>query len=96
MSEEKWTPGPWHVDPKRKMRVANEKDETVCTTGTSDSLSHQWEGNAQLCSAAPAMYRGLEAVDEAFEKFWGDDEWPRKEIRAALKAARGERDGDAT
>ena len=50
------TPGPWTVDPRKKLRVIAENDNTVASTGCTDSLRDQWEANARLIAAAPTMY----------------------------------------
>ena len=56
------TPGPWHVDARFAMRVVNDVDATVATTGCSDSLSESWEANARLIAAAPDMLAALEML----------------------------------
>lgn len=45
--------------------------------------------HANLITAAPAMLEALKHADEATAQIVGPNEWPRKEIRAAIKAAEG-------
>jgi hypothetical protein len=65
--ELKHTPGPWHVDPKRGLRVANEEDYTVASTGCSDSHAHQWYANATLIAAAPELLSSLRGIVNCHE-----------------------------
>jgi hypothetical protein len=54
------TEGPWLVYPDRLMRVVDALDNTITSTGCTDSIRDQWEVNAAYIAACnPANIRAL-------------------------------------
>ena len=86
------TPGPWYVDPRKRLRVYAAADNTVATTGCTDGLREDWEANACLIAAAPEMYEALKSALE-FHEAPGHGVWlaPHqwKLIRDAVAKAEG-------
>ncbi len=66
------TPGPWLVDAGRALRVANERDETVATTGCDVDHRSEWEANARLIASAPELLAALKGLIESLPDNWGD------------------------
>ena len=77
------TPGPWRVDPKRKLRVCA-GDDTVATTGCDETHKDEWEANARLIAAAPDLYAACETALEKIENGIGLSHMVCEQLRAAL------------
>lgn len=86
-----WTQGPWEVDPKRSLRVVAPGGVTVASTGTQTSIRDEWEANAYIMAAAPALYEALVLAELALVNsipvvpYPGDG--PLVKIREAMRAA---------
>lgn len=93
------TPGPWHVDPKRSLRVAGPNDETICSTGAGDSTRDQWEANARLIARVPDILETLKKAErglsfaiarmEPSDLFYRKMEATRRTVQAAIARANG-------
>ena len=95
-----WTKGPWRVDPKRSLRVVAGADDTIASTGNQASLRDEWEANARLIAAAPALVEALAELNDALDDGLCNSSTPgfdkgrldraQSAARAALLAAKGE------
>lgn len=99
----KFTPGPWHVFERGRNELALSVGYSVQTKGnllTTHYVCHVTDGhpnaraNSVLIAAAPAMLEALEKADELIDLLIIDntDSYveERAQIRAAIKAAKGE------
>ncbi len=57
-----YTPGNWHVDPKRGLRIVADGDITVGTVGCDASTQDCWEANARLFAASKDLLEALKAM----------------------------------
>jgi hypothetical protein len=83
------TPGPWLVDPKRRLRIFADDDITVASTGCTDSERDRWEANAALIAAAPELLDALchmRWCASCAEGGWEDCEGGRAALAAIAKA----------
>ncbi len=100
MSETKFTPGPWVVDPKysRDIQAPDGLDVATCCP---EILNRHTDGeesiaNASLIAAAPDMYEALEAAILEYGKPGGPWNVPSSpgtwidKAKAAIVKARGE------
>lgn len=94
MSEEKWSKYPWQVSGGGVGIYDADKHQVGRAFGMTQE---EMIANRDLQTAAPAMYRALEAITESASDGRTIPEWLEERLfdaRAALKAARGERDGE--
>ncbi len=98
MSETKWTPGPYAVDPNDATVVTADNDGLiVCETGYEDRDFDEQKANAILFAAAPELYGTLEKLTDRFIEAavlaGTDREFAEIAVqyeRSILKKARGE------
>ncbi len=101
MSETKFTPGPWKVDPKysRDIQAPDGLDvATCCLSILNRKVTTEEESiaNAALIAAAPDMYEALEAAILEYGKPGGPWNVPSSpgtwidKAKAAIVKARGE------
>ena len=81
-----FTPGPWTVDPRKKLRVVAENDNTVASTGCTNSLRDQWEANARLIAAAPDLLEALRKLT-MMARTSGGTSGPDDDLMRACEAA---------
>lgn len=96
MSETKFTPGPWMVDPRfdRDIQTADAELEIACTnehvlTGGVKPDAEQQRANARLIAAAPDLYEAAYGLLYSSEDVSTYDHF-YSALRAALAKARGE------
>lgn len=91
MSDVKWTPAPWWIEPETGDIVAKDGDWEICTFSRSDN---NWQADSHLIAAAPGLYEALEELIEMCERqpdFNDDlDGMQIERCKAALAKARGE------
>ena len=95
MSESKWTPGPWRIDPCWDVLGNTDDGNGLVCAVTHDAVPvDEARANARLIAAAPSMYEALrrlviEAELDGMDKRPGWDAWV-SQGRAALRLAEGE------
>lgn len=91
MSEDKFTPPPWSVPSKGKLRgaVVAKDGEMVCDPSGAGRYEDEAEANARLIAAAPEMYYILDIIDTYYALKGVNNRWERT-ISKLLKKVRGE------
>ena len=93
MTETKFTPGPWVVDPRFPDSI-RASDGTTLFVGTTDNARRL--ENARLIAAAPDLFAAASELTRLHDTYTGearDDDAmsvAMDELRAALRRARGE------
>ena len=91
MSEDKFTPAPWSVPDKGKLRgaVVAKDGGMICDPSSAGRYEDEMDANARLISAAPEMYYILDIIDTYHALKGVNNRWERT-ISKLMKKVRGE------
>jgi hypothetical protein len=62
MSEAKFTPGPWEIDPRVSTRVRDQADTTIASAGMASRVLEEAQANAHLIAASPLGFALAEEI----------------------------------
>ena len=91
MSDDKFTPGPWSVAKKDKLRgaVVAKDGEMVCDQTGAGRYEDEADANARLIAAAPEMYYILDIID-TYHAIKGVNNRLERTISKLMKKVRGQ------
>ena len=90
MSNEKHTPGPWHVHDEKGCRWIETGKDDVIARVFKDCGSSEFDANARLIAAAPKLLAFVYEYLEAWADGMAGDSYLRRQAEALLGEATGE------
>jgi len=94
---QKFTPGPWHIDPRASTRIVDDADTTIASAGRASRSEEEAQANACFIAAAPEMYEALKSAALSIADFMTTINYPElsgagsilADVRDAIAKAEG-------